>query len=295
MKYVMFRMLPILVLILVFCQGGAQKNIRALIETERAFSRLSAEKGIPAAFVAYLADDALVFRPLPVPGKPLYQNRPANPGVRLTWEPARAGLSYDGDLGFTSGPWELVYNQDGKQKTGYGHFVTIWKKQTDGTWRVAIDLGIDHQKPATATADIRLSLPDWRWRLRRAPEIMHEIENLRTVDGHLYSASSAEEMAAGFVKNSEAGVWLLRDGAEPLAGRPAGEKYLRNNPGVYSCRVDTVAISSSADLGYTFGTFKQTMGDSVENQYSYLHIWRKQRPGAWRLTLDIALAINANP
>jgi ketosteroid isomerase-like protein len=293
MKYFRFLMLPITLLTLIFCQGGANKNIRSLIETERAFSRLSAEKGLPTAFATYLADDALVFRPLPVPGKPLYQNRPAMPGVRLTWEPAKAGISRDGDLGFTTGPWELVYEQDGAQKTSYGHFVSIWKKQPDGAWRVAIDLGVDHKRPATGLGEMKQSLPEWP--ISGAVEKSKEMEKLGAVDADLYSASSAEEMASGYEESSEADVWLLRDGAEPFIGRPAGQKYLLSGSGVYSCRVDTLAVSSSADLGCSIGTIKQTVSDSVAKQFSYLHIWRKGKSGDWRLVLDIALAITANP
>lgn len=42
---------------------------RTLAENERAFARMAAEKGKRTAFLAFVADDAILFRPTPVNGK----------------------------------------------------------------------------------------------------------------------------------------------------------------------------------------------------------------------------------
>jgi ketosteroid isomerase-like protein len=55
----------------------------------------------------------------------------------LTWEPFKAEASMSGDLGYTLGKWKLV----GKDSTFYGNYYTIWKKQSDGTWKFVVDGG----------------------------------------------------------------------------------------------------------------------------------------------------------
>ena len=49
-----------------------------------------------------------------------------------------------GDMGFTTGPWEAKGDINDEKPSGYGHFVTVWKKQADGSWKFVVDLGISH-------------------------------------------------------------------------------------------------------------------------------------------------------
>ena len=55
----------------------------------------------------------------------------------LTWAPDAAEVSASGDLGYTIG----TYRRTAGGKTGTGSYVTIWKKSSDGAWRVAVDIG----------------------------------------------------------------------------------------------------------------------------------------------------------
>jgi ketosteroid isomerase-like protein len=85
--------------------GSPQEDaLASLIEAERAFARAAEEKGVREAFLTYLAEGAIVFRPAPVEGRPLYEKMsPDNPAL-LTWTPEVAEVSASGDLGYTSGP-----------------------------------------------------------------------------------------------------------------------------------------------------------------------------------------------
>src|SRR4051812_3029105 len=49
--------------------------VRALVDAERNFSQAGQEKGTRAAFLEFLADDAIVFRPGPVNGKEVWSKR----------------------------------------------------------------------------------------------------------------------------------------------------------------------------------------------------------------------------
>ncbi|PYM05340.1 MAG: hypothetical protein DMD82_11400, partial [Candidatus Rokuibacteriota bacterium] len=53
----------------------ATDPLDSLVASERAFAAMSVQKGMRDAFLEFLADDAIIFRPLPVIGKPIWQAR----------------------------------------------------------------------------------------------------------------------------------------------------------------------------------------------------------------------------
>ena len=60
----------------------------------------------------------------------------------LTWTPVHADMAASGDLGYTYGTFVFQANdKDGKPVSHSGKYATIWKKQKDGTWKVAMDMG----------------------------------------------------------------------------------------------------------------------------------------------------------
>jgi ketosteroid isomerase-like protein len=128
-------------------QVQAQMPLQEMVQTEQAFSRMAAEKNTRDAFMAYIADDGLVFRPGAVNGKKWMLEHPVPPSDKrplLAWQPSFAGMSAAGDLGFTTGPWELKEDVKDEKPAGYGHFVTVWKRQADGSWKFVVDLGVSH-------------------------------------------------------------------------------------------------------------------------------------------------------
>ena len=121
-----------------------------LINTDRDFSRMSMEKGLNAAFISYAADSVVKMRDgdFPIIGKQamteVYRSRPDS-GMVLSWEPVKAEVSTSGDLGYTFGDWELhILKTD---TTLYGNYISIWKKQPDGSWKYVLDAGCNTPEP----------------------------------------------------------------------------------------------------------------------------------------------------
>ena len=115
-----------------------------LLKADRDFSALSAQQGFPAAVTAWFAEDAVELpnKENPVIGKSaILANLAAQPAPGfLSWEPRRAEAS--GDLGYTWGEYKLQYRENGgvaQMKTG--KYVSIWKRQADGGWKVIVDIG----------------------------------------------------------------------------------------------------------------------------------------------------------
>src|SRR5450432_3179780 len=69
---------------------------------------------------------------------------PLGPGA-LTWAPRVADAAPSGDLAFTSG--DAIIKDSGE--TSYSNYLTVWKRQADGQWRVVADGGNSAPAPAS--------------------------------------------------------------------------------------------------------------------------------------------------
>ena len=121
--------------------------LQSMVETERAFSSMSREKGTQPSFLAFIAEDGILFRPKAVKGKQWMLDHPAPASDKrplLSWEPIHADIAAAGDMGYTFGPWQFRSNINDEKAVAWGHFITVWKKQADGTWKFAVDLGVSH-------------------------------------------------------------------------------------------------------------------------------------------------------
>ena len=66
----------------------------------------------------------------------------ADESVQFSWRPEVAEVAYYGDMGYTIGTYKFVrIGPDGEFVRMDGTYVTIWRKQNDGSWKVAVDIG----------------------------------------------------------------------------------------------------------------------------------------------------------
>jgi len=118
----------------------------ALLKIENEFMKAAADHG-SQGYLSYYAEDAVE-----VPnGTALLQGKAEiaktmsfldNPDNNLTWAPVGAGIAASGDLGYTYGIYEFrSKDKEGKPVVSHGKYTTIWKKQKDGNWKVALDMG----------------------------------------------------------------------------------------------------------------------------------------------------------
>lgn len=120
----------------------AQEKLNLMAADEK-FSALSEQKGMKMAFIEYMDSNAILLRPahLPFVGAKAvdYLLRQNDTGYTMQWKPKNAMVSASGDLGFTYGIWAL--RPKTVDTTMYGTYVSVWKKQADGTWKFVLDSG----------------------------------------------------------------------------------------------------------------------------------------------------------
>ncbi|HTX40891.1 MAG TPA: nuclear transport factor 2 family protein [Acidobacteriaceae bacterium] len=122
-------------------------GVEMLYQLDAKFSDDTA-KGGGAAFAAWFAPDAVTLAngKAPVVGHDAIAAAatwtPAS--YQLTWIPEGARLAASGDMGVTWGHYTGVSkDQEGNAVKTSGRYMTVWKKQPDGQWKVELDASND--------------------------------------------------------------------------------------------------------------------------------------------------------
>ena len=161
------RKLPALLLALAWipaaCGGGPepadpQELQAAVMDADRAFNQATQERGVEG-WVSFFADDgALIGEGMgEIRGTDAIREAVAylsDPAFSLTWEPIRADVAASGDLGYTVGQYtSRTEGEDGQVTVGQGLYVSIWRLQADGRWKVVMDLGNPTDDPEDSNTD----------------------------------------------------------------------------------------------------------------------------------------------
>ncbi|HUN63357.1 MAG TPA: DUF4440 domain-containing protein [Candidatus Sulfotelmatobacter sp.] len=65
----------------------------------------------------------------------------AIPDFKLEWHPEQVAVAHSGELGYTTGSYTWTFkNASGKPASDNGKYLTVWKKQQDGSWKVLLDM-----------------------------------------------------------------------------------------------------------------------------------------------------------
>jgi ketosteroid isomerase-like protein len=139
-----------LVIMLIFL-GGCMKEVDLekeksnLINTDKEFAAKSNEVGPAEAFYRFMDNEGIQ---LPINGDAVVgnqaiRNRMLKAGeYQLFWIPKKAEVSESADMGWTWGTY--IYqakDEEGNAIKRKGKYLNVWKKQADGSWKVAVDIG----------------------------------------------------------------------------------------------------------------------------------------------------------
>jgi ketosteroid isomerase-like protein len=140
----LFVFIMLLIGILSCSKSPKNQTAGILLQTDRDFSTMSVKEGMHKAFLYYIADEGVILRnnSFPAKGKKTLEERFAgksDSAFVLSWEPLFEKISETGDLGYTYGVHSNTNRLTGEVIKGT--YVTIWQKQTDGSWKFVLDTG----------------------------------------------------------------------------------------------------------------------------------------------------------
>lgn len=136
-------------LIIVSCnedKTDPKADLENLMQTSREWSRLAIARNVDST-LSYWNDDALVISA----NQPILKGKQAirqmveggfqNPSFQISWEPESGEISKDGNMGYLIENSRITVNDStGKPFTEHYKSITIWKKQTNGSWKNVVDV-----------------------------------------------------------------------------------------------------------------------------------------------------------
>jgi ketosteroid isomerase-like protein len=249
----------------VFTKADEQPVAQLVGQTERTFSARCAEIGIRDSFLEYFTADAIHFGPEPRLARPDLQQETSSNKVRLTWQPKIIRVASTGQLAVSTGPYVL---QTGTNKSS-GYYLSIWKRQEDGAWKVGADIGVTGPS-MTGLADDFQSYPDPPDQGAPADLLAYERERFSPdLDlDHIYRSIASPETV------------FERDSQPPQSGQPEFAVFLYGQRAKRT-KLSQAGGSTSGNLGFTYGT----ESDGASN-VGYLRVW-VFRNSQWSLMFDV--------
>lgn len=112
--------------------------------------------------ISYYSDDTLIM-PSNSPvlqgkdaARAMWKSMFAVPGFGGGWKATRVEVAKSGDLGWTTGPYEITeIDASGKPMTDKGKYLAVWKKQADGSWKCVADMFNTDLPPASAPPPVQ--------------------------------------------------------------------------------------------------------------------------------------------
>lgn len=282
-----FPLFPAVVALAATTSAAGSDALKSLVEAERGFSRMSVEQGMRDAFVSNLADDGIVFQPLPVNGKRVWEPRPRS-AATLIWEPAFAEISAAGDLGYTTGPWELRPPADQPERPVlHGHFYSVWRRAEGGPWKVAVDIGGAHEALEPGVGSGAFTAGPSHAAHGKGDRSRTTLKEILAAEKQFSHGAEHGGFANALVAAAAADVRLGRAGHEPAVGIATARSALAADVGNARWTPQGSGASRSGELGYAYGIREhwKTAG-AVPDTSVFLDVWRREG-GHWRLALAV--------
>jgi len=255
-----------------------------VVASERAFAAASLEKGLHEAFLLNLAPDAIAFLPLPGPARPAHEGQPPS-SVKLAWGPTWVAVSSDSDLALSTGPWEIEHHEESLIKVSTGWFFSIWRRQPDGGWKVAVDAGI--------SSPVKFVLPDAVENGSAGPPAAAPrpggAENARigvTTAERAVADAAKTGLGKAIEAQADPQLRVYREGKAAGIGTAASRALLATDKRMVTCTPDRIVASASGDLAYAYGTCLSE-GRDASSEYGFLRVWRMQADGKWKILADV--------
>jgi ketosteroid isomerase-like protein len=253
-----------------------------MADTERAFARRAGETTVRQAFIDFFADESIGFEPDPVPARESLRKRdqPQPPGFQLLWEPRLGDVNAAGDLGYLTGPAEYI--NPGRPNT-YSCYFSIWKRQSDGEFRVILDVGVATPEKTPFADGFMRSNAVAAWKGREPRE--RTDASLLAADQALAAAISLKGASQAFLAAMHESGRLSRRGVQPMT-RTQAVSWLAREITEMSSEPVKVETAASGDLGYTWGKYS-TKGNGTATSGYYIRVWTRKGDGSWQLVSDV--------
>lgn len=250
-------------------QSFSNAALNALVKAEYNFISDSKNYGTKKAFYTNLADSAVTFGKTIRKGKKNFEGE-SDTLSWLNWKPVFTDVAASGDFGYNTGPWEYWNNRSDEKPVAFGEFVTVWKVQPDGKWKVEIDIGNYHNFPLREEPLSTSSISPKKIKSDKKNSIF-EVEK-KFIQQLNYTQVISDEVR--FYREDKLPVTNMEEVKRIVTSQSMSVNYVF---------IDGM-VASSNDMGFVYGTATQT---EKKIEYYYLRIWKKEDGTNWKIVLDL--------
>ena len=288
----MTRLLVLLMCFAIFANAitaqrdSRDKQLDELADAERAFAAYTVKEGFRDGFIKFFADDGIGFGPHPERTREKLMKLPPAAGPRkviFNWGPMFGDISEAGDLGYTTGPVLYTDVTENRRPPRHGMYFSVWQKQTDGTWKVVVDMGIDTPN-AVAPIETKFTAATTVGTKRPNPMKGTPDDDYRRLDWNLWGSIAKKNPAAGYSSYLDRQFRFHRKGMMPITDA-SGLAPLMNAATKFE--IIDGKIATSGDLAFTYGKYTASEGQTKTETGYYVHVWRRDLESKWRLVADV--------
>ena len=276
MKNVLILILVIFGVVNIFAQSNAQK----IYDTERAFEKAVAEKGVNQAFIEFSTSDGICFfTNSPMNCREFWRTSPKSPAF-ITWNPTFIDVSSNGVIGYSTG--NSVFRPAGKDDKNafYGEYATIWMRQPNGSYLAALDIGISHEQANTET--------NWTSPADSGKEANSRRISAADSSTAFFEASAKQNLSNAYKNFLAEDARMLREGKMPFIGKNNILNELKNSKSKVNFAKRSIFVEA-ADMAYITNSYAVVDKNNRQTATgNFLQVW-KLRGGKWKIVLDVFL------
>jgi ketosteroid isomerase-like protein len=255
----------------------AAEPAQTAAQAEFMFAEAAKQSGARTAFLNWFANDGVMCTPAVENALETVAKWPEAKDS-LEWYPSQSYTASSNDMGYTMGPW-TYRSADGKQEV-FGTVLSVWRKQPDHSWRVVLDCGVHHPKPASVPKplDLTTQLP------AAQPEspFAEWIEPVARAESMFADAVAKSGLPTALKAFAVDDVRVLYVGAQTAETLSAASALLTEKPVGKTFQHVYTNQSRDGSLGYAWGYVGNSKAANATA--AYVNVWRKSsRSKPWKI------------
>lgn len=258
-------------------------KVNSLIAAENYFSAFTKKNGSKDGFLKVSDDETIIFRPEPVKVKDFYSRGTIDAPGQLSWEPVYAKVSRSGDWGFSTGPYTYI-GEDSTNPT-YGEYLSVWKTNSKGVWKLALDLGISHAIPNSTPELNFIDATNLKIFRKLSPGRLKQREDMITTTDQLFSNTLNKDQSLAHDIFLADNARLLFPSEEPIIGKAKIHHFISKNQMSIESKPISADRALGSDIAYSYGIAYITKNEQI-SKYHYIRIWESQEGYKWNIILE---------
>lgn len=258
-------------------------KVSSLVAAENYFAAIVRSEGLREGFLKISDNETLVFRPNAVKAEVFYDKKQIDPG-ELNWQPAFARISRSGNWGFTTGPYEYMPNESGS--ISYGQYLSIWRANKKGVWKLALDIGTPHPKPSKEPVMDFIDPENPRYFGQISPVRLQQRKDMIMASDKLLASALKKSTILGYDTFLGDEARLIFPGLEPIIGKQNISKFLIEQDINIFSEPSEADRSIGSDLAYSYGTAQVTRNGKTA-RYNYVRVWESQEGFKWNIIVEL--------